>query len=375
MDKSPILFTRKDLYDQVWSEPMSRLAVKYEISDVGLKKICNKMGIPTPVSGHWAKIKAGHKAERIPLPEFDKSKYVESYNYIPSTETKQSPTLPDEYASKLSPIKNLSVPEHLTTRNPLVLEAKRAYKSARTDDYGMAWPEGKVLHLRVSPLSVDRALRIMDTILKGFTELDFKVENEGNERGTYALVFGEKVHFSIEEKVKRSDHVLTEKEKAHNKQDTYSIAPRWDFHPTGILSLVIIDSCGVSQKRWKDGSTKTEDHLVDFFRNVMASAIALREQKIRWQEQKMKWEEEQQREAEELQKQKDEQLKCQQLENQAAMWSRSQVLRSYIKQVEQIVSSQKFTEDIIKRFEEWKSWAIKHADRIDPLHQKLPFIS
>jgi len=35
-----IRITRKDLYEQVWSEPMVKLAKKYGVSDVGLRKRC-----------------------------------------------------------------------------------------------------------------------------------------------------------------------------------------------------------------------------------------------------------------------------------------------------------------------------------------------
>ena len=40
--------TRKHLYDQVWAEPMSRLAARYGLSDRGLAKICRKHNIPRP---------------------------------------------------------------------------------------------------------------------------------------------------------------------------------------------------------------------------------------------------------------------------------------------------------------------------------------
>jgi len=41
---------RKQLYKQVWFKPMSKLAKDYGISDVGLKKICKKLNVPTYVA-------------------------------------------------------------------------------------------------------------------------------------------------------------------------------------------------------------------------------------------------------------------------------------------------------------------------------------
>lgn len=60
--------SRKQLYDQVWHEPMCRLAQRYGISDVGLAKICWKHDIPIPARGYWAKKHAGHNPSQIALP-------------------------------------------------------------------------------------------------------------------------------------------------------------------------------------------------------------------------------------------------------------------------------------------------------------------
>lgn len=39
--------TRSELYALVWQEPMMKLAKRFKLSDVGLRKICTKHGIPT----------------------------------------------------------------------------------------------------------------------------------------------------------------------------------------------------------------------------------------------------------------------------------------------------------------------------------------
>lgn len=44
-------FTRKELYDLVWSEPMRDIAKRLEISDVGLAKACRNAEIPVPPRG------------------------------------------------------------------------------------------------------------------------------------------------------------------------------------------------------------------------------------------------------------------------------------------------------------------------------------
>src|SRR5258708_39588205 len=68
MDK-PIVVTREHLYDQVWTMPTQKLAKQYGISDVGLSKICRRLNVPKPGLGYWAKVDAGQKPERTPLPK------------------------------------------------------------------------------------------------------------------------------------------------------------------------------------------------------------------------------------------------------------------------------------------------------------------
>lgn len=64
-----VTITRKELYNLVWSEPLSRLAKKYKISDNGLRKVCKRMNIPLPPNGHWQRVQFGYKVTPIKLPE------------------------------------------------------------------------------------------------------------------------------------------------------------------------------------------------------------------------------------------------------------------------------------------------------------------
>jgi hypothetical protein len=60
---------RNDLYDLIWSEPITTLAQRFGISDVGLAKVCRRSDIPAPTRGYWARIAAGDSVPRPELPE------------------------------------------------------------------------------------------------------------------------------------------------------------------------------------------------------------------------------------------------------------------------------------------------------------------
>ena len=61
---SPPRLTREALYDQVWTTPLSTLAVRWGISRSGLAKICDRLMVPYPGRGYWN----ARKAQRPPLP-------------------------------------------------------------------------------------------------------------------------------------------------------------------------------------------------------------------------------------------------------------------------------------------------------------------
>lgn len=64
-----VTYNRAKLYQEVWSEPTRSIAKRYEISDVALAKMCRKLNIPLPGRGYWAKVAAGQKPLRQPLPK------------------------------------------------------------------------------------------------------------------------------------------------------------------------------------------------------------------------------------------------------------------------------------------------------------------
>jgi len=62
------MVTRDELYRLVWSEPMTRLAKRYEVSDSYLARICKLLNVPRPGLGYWAKLEVGKAPPQTPLP-------------------------------------------------------------------------------------------------------------------------------------------------------------------------------------------------------------------------------------------------------------------------------------------------------------------
>src|SRR5262249_19558290 len=62
------IYEREKLYQEVWTEPVRDVARRYGLSDVGLAKICQKLGVPVPGRGFWARKAAGETVKQEPLP-------------------------------------------------------------------------------------------------------------------------------------------------------------------------------------------------------------------------------------------------------------------------------------------------------------------
>ena len=59
--------TREYLHQLVWESPVSEVAVRFGISDVGLAKACRRAAVPFPPRGYWAKLEAGKWMDHAPL--------------------------------------------------------------------------------------------------------------------------------------------------------------------------------------------------------------------------------------------------------------------------------------------------------------------
>src|SRR5271156_3975811 len=67
MHGTRIRLTRAELYEKVWSTPMRTLAEEFNLSDVGLAKICRKHDIPLPPVGYWRQKETGRELTPPPL--------------------------------------------------------------------------------------------------------------------------------------------------------------------------------------------------------------------------------------------------------------------------------------------------------------------
>lgn len=64
-----MLISREKLYEEVWAEPMLAVAARYGVSSSFMARICQRLRVPCPPRGYWAKKAAGLNLKVPPLPE------------------------------------------------------------------------------------------------------------------------------------------------------------------------------------------------------------------------------------------------------------------------------------------------------------------
>ena len=63
------MVSREQLYELVWSMPMTKVAEKFSVSGSYMARVCSVLRVPRPERGYWAKLNVGKASARPPLPE------------------------------------------------------------------------------------------------------------------------------------------------------------------------------------------------------------------------------------------------------------------------------------------------------------------
>lgn len=78
-----IRLDRAALFERVWSEPVEKLAKGWGLSGRGLSKACQRLQIPVPPRGFWARVQHGQSIRRPGLPELQPGEAEEILIRVP----------------------------------------------------------------------------------------------------------------------------------------------------------------------------------------------------------------------------------------------------------------------------------------------------
>lgn len=363
MSKARIALTRETLYEQVWTEPIVRVASRLGLSGRGLGKLCARYQIPVPPRGWWAKKQHGHRVSKAPLPETTTKEQI----VFEPAEAVVKPEDPPEIVREKTAEWRIEVRDDLTISHPLVKRAAAAIRQTRGDkrDFArwqdryqakLAKPGPGNLDIAVSKGSLSRALRIMQALLAAFDRRSFAVRIlDKNE--TFVTVMDETFQIALVERFKQ----VTIKE-------TYGA--RVDLEPSGRLMLRIgasYQNAGVSDS----GSRRVEDFLNRFIVNLVRRAYEAKRQRAVHAERQERWLIQDEKNRLVQQQRDSDTLRRRRLRTAAILWAKHQRKVEFVNAVERRIREGPVDPEQRQNAERWLAWASEQLRAADPIGELL----
>jgi len=334
-----------------------------------------RLEIPVPGRGYWQMKKKGLKMPVPPLRPTKKLNATGTYIHRtskPPREGKEDNETCDLITAEKMPENKITVPPSLDSPPSLIAMTRRSLIGTKVDAKGLKQPRARgCLDIHVGQDNIDRAMLIMDTLVKALKNRGFDIcVAKETPFSPSVSVMDEVIKFALIEDLDRTERKLTAVQtKEKGKHPWMYSRQESDYSPNGVLSLKIRNDDSLNtRKTWSDGRRqRLEDCLNSFVGGLIKAAMTIKHLRTERERREREWQEErrQREEAERIRREEDEKLKD--LDREVESWQRSQKIRSYIEAVKKW-GIQKYGE--IKpesNLQQWLTWATKQADHLDPL--------
>lgn len=304
------IFTRRELYDLVWSKPILKLAEEFGLSDRGLAKTCNRHRVPCPPRGYWAKLTAGKKAKQtifvqVDDPVLDRIEIASSLNNLPEETLKILKKAKAERVERSKTKRVRVVPVatfgYIEKPHKAVAATARKLRKGKPTENGEVSAVGQNLcGVIVHRDRIERVISILDRLVLKFEELGFPFSAEGDQM---TVSLGEdKISFTLSERTKRVKHVPTEQElaayeKKKRRRRSWSNQfsdlefgwskpwQEYDIILTGHLAFVIAAWADGLRKTWADGKTQSVESLFEgIIAGIQATLAHEKSRREKWEE-------------------------------------------------------------------------------------------
>jgi hypothetical protein len=218
--------TRKQLHDLVWSEPVSKIAPRYNISDVGFAKLCRREDVPLPPRGCWAKLKFGKK---VPKPRLKPRENPEAEAVVIADRPPvERPDLPADIATAIDHEQldeaRIVVPKAVSTWHPIIEKWLEDDRQRAT-----AWPGSSRSAVRMT--SLERRRRTLLTVFfRALERRGWKLTAESHEKFTVKMV-GQTMTFGSSEVIKQKRIPITAEDRQKRYYSSHE-TDRLDHQPT-----------------------------------------------------------------------------------------------------------------------------------------------
>lgn len=308
-------YTRRELYDLVWSTPIVKVAEDFGFFDRGLAKLCQRHLIPVPGRGYWARIEAGQNVTKTPLrpmhsPELETvhlgTHKVQANPYValaieaanrtvkefreqntdiiePRPKSSQNPiaheTPEDRLPNTLEPVKK----PHFS-----ISGLSSQLRETKPDGYGELRAPGIQIH----PGSRTRVVAVLHHLALELDKRGIAISHD--EKGIHATMIPDSVRFELTEERRRQKHEPTaselKREQEYERRRQLASRrgewlswerfwPEFDYIHEGKVGLEICCWSDGARKRWKDGKRQTLEEMIEQIADGILYHLAYQKQR------------------------------------------------------------------------------------------------
>lgn len=345
--------SRRQLYDLVSNEPLSKVAPKLGMSSSTLSALCQKYNVPYPGSGYWTKKSLGIEQALDSLPSASDERVITIEPAKPRRQIKSvSPPSADQIASAAGeaaqPVKRSQ------KMHALVMGWMAAHERRRRE----ALASGSQWRINSNPPLTGVHRRRYDILSSLFNALEARGAkvSEGEKGLARVIIDDEKIDFQVREK-NRQVRIPPSDKQSYSSQELVG---------TGKLVFAIRTYLrGPHNEEWREvDNNPLENQVPKFVERLFEGAAILKAWHIELEQERLLRQQEAERRAERARLAEQEKFRCNKLRELAQDWHHANQVRAFIAAIKaQPFDSEANIEG--KTIAEWLIWAEAAADMLD----------
>lgn len=170
MQNENAVISREEIYQLVWSKPMTKVSEQFEVSGSYMARVCTMLNVPRPERGYWAKLAAGKAPPPALLPEARPGDQL----YWSRESELRSPPKPPQSVQRRTDVPT-KVPRKGT--HELIRGARKHFERSRSVDEGAYLKPYKQLlvDITTSEACLDKALEFANDLFNAFESAGHRV--------------------------------------------------------------------------------------------------------------------------------------------------------------------------------------------------------
>lgn len=372
------IYNREKLYKEVWAKPVVDVAVQYGVSDVAIHKICKSLNVPVPPRGYWAKLRAGEKLKKPPLPATNGATEIVGARTFEGVKLSDASSQPLAFLIESERHKVLLAAQQIKmpAENAQLYKKIAAYKSVVKEwNKKDTKPEGAKRGFKnysnrppflagvISSETLPRVYRILDALFRQIENLEGYINEDLS-----LQIRNEYVQLEVAEAQDEIKHVITKKEAQEilvyedaKRRHSWASDPqirKYDYTFNGRLRI----SIGRSRFFRDTDKTNIESRLGDMLIALFEESEMVRIEREAREEAARKKQEEARLKEERRNRYNIEIESTIALQNAALDYEKACRIRAYVKAVETMCNQGGLDDETAA----WIDWAKKKADWFDP---------